>query len=351
MSRILIIDGDLLVYKAGFAHRAKELAFKLTNRTTAQEVDLGHISQSVALKQARELGYSKEEWKLSPYYEPEPLQYVLGNLRTMIMGILNDLKSDQYEIYLTSTDRSNYRYDIATIQPYKGSRARCIICYSKTSADFNSDKETILKCPECGIIDSALTASDRPYYFNEIRDYLVENWHAQVISGEEADDAVGIRYTHCTKYYSEPILVHIDKDINNVPGVHYNPDTKTMYLVSQAEATHHFYSQILIGDKIDNIPGVPGCGPQTAEKILKHCNTPEQYEDTIMDVFKGKHFDITRFNKLHKMSLSSDDAYQRLREVGQLLWIRQKSGELWEPRPIWYTYVDKDLLYKKEQGG
>lgn len=329
---MLIIDGDLYVYKVGFATRSKEVGFKLTHRITGQVKDLGLCSQGVAVEKAR--GHDSAEWKLSSYITPQPLHFTLGNLKASLSSLIDKFNMD-YKIYLTSTDHSNYRYSIATIEPYKGSRARCRECNSKTSARFEQsgrteDKYVQISCKLCGDIEKEQTVSERPFWFTEIREYLIENWGAEVIHGQEADDAVSIHY--CA---SDPTLntcmVHIDKDINNTPGWHYNPNTEEKYFVTPEEATKNFYSQILLGDSVDCIPGVQNCGPAVIEKLFQYCRVEEDYESTILEVFKGNHFNLPRFKTKHDMCLTNEQAWSRLKEIGQLLWIRRKEGELWEP--------------------
>ena len=49
-------------------------------------------------------------------------------------------------------------------------------------------------------------------------------------------------------------------------------------LLARTTATEHFYSQVLIGDSTDNIPGCPGVGAVGAKKIVDKFNTAEPVE-------------------------------------------------------------------------
>lgn len=339
---MLIIDGDLFVYKAGFAHRKKELGFKLVNKESNDTViDLGNLTQTEAVKAAKERGISSNDWHLTPYYEPIELSHVLGNLKHTLTQLMENFDNIPYELYLTSTDHSNYRYNIATITPYKGSRSRCTACYSKTTARYDDVipdfmgigalKQVVLNCPHCGDIPKEQTKSERPYYFEEIREYMINQWGAIVVEGEEADDVVSYRSIELTDEGLTPIMVHIDKDINNTQGWHFNPDTKEGYYINPTMAMRNFYSQVLLGDKIDCIPGVNGCGPKTIDIVFQYCDNPLEYEEVILNIFQGEHYDIPRFSKAHSMCLTKQEAWTRLREIGQLLHIRQSRGEMWQP--------------------
>lgn len=340
---MLLIDGDLYVYKAGFAHRKHEQGFKLINRNNQEEVDLGKLSHTSAIQHLKDKGYKNTEWKLTPYYEPVELGYVLGNLKESLNGLMSQFGGNPpYEMYLTSTDKSNFRYNIATITPYKGSRARCIKCYSKTSSRYESIddnfmgigalKQIVVSCSLCGDIPKEQTQAERPYYYDEIREYLIKHWGAVVIYGQEADDELGIRATEIRSKGDNCTMVHVDKDIDNVPGSHYNPNKGETYYLTEEESLRHFYTQFLLGDNVDNIPGVNGAGPIAAKKLLEGCITPEDYEEVILAIYQGETFSIPRFK--NNMELNQEEAFNRLQEIGQLLWIRRKENEMWKPTII-----------------
>ena len=53
-----------------------------------------------------------------------------------------------------------------------------------------------------------------------------------------------------------------------IAGIHYNYVKKEWQEVSADEATINLYRQILVGDRSDNVPGLPKVGEVTAEKII-----------------------------------------------------------------------------------
>jgi 5'-3' exonuclease len=66
-----------------------------------------------------------------------------------------------------------------------------------------------------------------------------------------------------------------------IPGNHYNPRTKSLYQVSEEYAERFYWKQILTGDSVDNIPGLPKVGPVKAEKILGNEKTPNGLQNLV----------------------------------------------------------------------
>jgi 5'-3' exonuclease len=40
-----------------------------------------------------------------------------------------------------------------------------------------------------------------------------------------------------------------------------------------------------MGDTVDNIPGLPKCGPVKTERILKDCNTREECREAVKQAY------------------------------------------------------------------
>ena len=172
--------------------------------------------------------------------------------------------------YLTGSN--NFRYDIATIKRYKGQRG------------------------------------EKPDHLDATRDQLQTEWLAEVVEGQEADDAIGIK---ATELNGDCTIVSIDKDLLMIPGTHYNFVKKEWTEVSQEQGDYFFYKQLLTGDQVDNIQGVPGIGPKKAEKAYKECTTVQEMYAKAVEMYKG-----------------DTDA---LLENARLLWLRRYEGEMWEP--------------------
>ena len=178
-----------------------------------------------------------------------------------------------YKGFLTGS--GNYRYDIAKTQPYKGNRK-----------------------------------ADKPKHYDLLREYLIKAWGCELIEGQEADDAIGIMASENEDKESF-VIMSIDKDLDMIEGWHYNFVKDNKYFIEPFEALKRFYSQILTGDKVDNIPGIKGIGPAKSAKILKDCKTEQELFKAVLEAYDGN--------------------INYLTEMGQLLWIRRKPNEIWQP--------------------
>jgi len=220
-----LIDGDILVYRIGFASDNDEEKFAISR--------MGNYIQEL----------------IRPDYVDDFLGYITGS--------------------------SNFRYQIANEKEYKGNR---------------SDAR-------------------KPNHYESLRNYLTEKWGFELVEGEEADDAIGIAaYGMRAGAFC---IMSLDKDLDMLRGWHYNFVKDILYYITEAEAIKNFYTQILTGDRVDNIPGLHGIGPKKAEKILKDCHNERQLFAAVLEAY--------------------EDNLELLTERAQLLWIRRKKDQIWLP--------------------
>lgn len=231
-------------------------------------------------------------------YKPLAWPLVQSRIQARIDKILEATGADSYQLYLTSDDKSNFRYKIATIKPYKGNRP-----------------------------------TEKPYWYRHIRNFLVDQRGAQEVSGMEADDALSItQWDHArnnmigreleSDIWSNTVICSRDKDLDMVPGWHYNwgagnQKEKLMWYQNELEGLKAFYCQLLIGDSVDNIPGLYGVG--TSSALLKTVRTLNA-ESEMFSFVLGEY--IKRFGSY---------AEQFILENARLLWMLRKEGEMWEP--------------------
>jgi DNA polymerase-1 len=114
--------------------------------------------------------------------------------------------------------------------------------------------------------------SSKPVGYKVARDHFEANFEMVLRPGLEADDVMGIIATGGSRKYAadEHVICSPDKDMRQVPGLHYNwqrPD-EGVFEVTPAAGEWKFWTQVLMGDSTDNIKGLPNVGPKTAEKIL-----------------------------------------------------------------------------------
>ena len=137
---------------------------------------------------------------------------------------------------------------------------------------------------------------------------MVEKYGAIISEGEEADDLIAIEATRCGP---TTIVASIDKDMLQIPCRHFNINKGNWTTVTEITGRRFFYTQLLTGDAADNIKGVHGIGPKTAQKLLSGLTTEEELWDVCVEKYKGD--------------------LQRVVENARLLWLRREVGEIWMP--------------------
>jgi hypothetical protein len=105
--------------------------------------------------------------------------------------------------------------------------------------------------------------------FRPLMAKIVKEGLAIPSDGMEADDMVRIKATELASLNKEFTVVHIDKDLDCIPGKHYNPRKQEFYEIDVDTADLLYWTQMLKGDPTDNLPGLPKVGPKKAEAMLK----------------------------------------------------------------------------------
>jgi hypothetical protein len=165
---------------------------------------------------------------------PVPVGWACFTMKKTLLAMQRDiaehygLESFDVHMILLLTGGGNFRETVAKQRPYKGNRKQ-----------------------------------ERPVHYQALRDYVVKHWAAKVVDGMEADDECSIMARG-----EEGIVATIDKDLDQIPGKHYDYKRKVFYEISPYEAMEFFYKQVISGDAVDNIPGAYKIGQKTAEKRL-----------------------------------------------------------------------------------
>lgn len=271
----LLIDGDLPAYEAASA---------------ADMVDEGHERRSI-------------DWTFE--YVDNLIEFICKEC-----GV-------EPPTYIFLTGKDNFRYDVATVKPYKGNR---------------KDQE-------------------KPFYLPSVRKYLETKWGAVVVDGMEADDALCI--TAGDYKPEEVIIASRDKDLRQFPCVHYSwecgkqpsfgPElidqlgylkpTFSKRLLKNGEPSKSidklsgggmkwFYAQCITGDAVDNIPGLEGKGASYAYNILNEQETEEDCKEAVLEAYKQKY---------------GEDYKTRFTEQATLLWMCRKMKK---GKPVRYSFDD-----------
>lgn len=256
-----------------------------------------------------EIGYAAEVGWRAVTGEPEsipPFDYVAKVLHQRIDNICNEVGATQ-EPVLYLSGKTNFRNDIATVKPYKGTRV-----------------------------------SKKPWHFANLTAYMINVLGAVVCEGIEADDQIAMDHTASE---GTTIVCSRDKDLRQLPGWFYSwelgkqPSFGPINIERQGTlslSSDHkkltgtglafFYAQCLIGDTVDNIPGCPGIGPVAAyNELAQHEGDTQAMLESVLSLY-GKAYDYCDggwFSGLGE---------EALLEQGRLLWLCRRRNEDGSPQ-------------------
>jgi 5'-3' exonuclease len=236
--------------------------------------------------------------------------------KQMIANLMEDTDSDDFRLFIERPKSKCFRYDIATLKPYKGQRR-----------------------------DNPLTA--RPLALDKLKDWIIRTRlngrSAVAVDFIESDDALCIAQARNRKAGIDCIIVANDKDILQSQGQHFriHRDHRdfvevsgygTLYLEGEqgkeklrGTGSKFFFSQVLTGDTTDNYPGLPKCGVQGAFKLLDPTTTYQEGLEAVTEAYQ----------KVYK-----DNWKAMLEEQGRLAWmlkepLRRDLSNLWSVEKIY----------------
>lgn len=196
---------------------------------------------------------NKDEIELKP---------ITDYIDNSIASILSTTQCNEYIGFLTG--KGNFRYQIAATRDYKGTR------------------------------------SNKPVYLEVARAYMQRKYGFIVTNGIEADDAISI----CAGHYTNNIVCSTDKDLDQIPGKHYNWVKGVIYDITPYQADYNVIKRMLTGDTVDNIQGIPGIGDKKADKLLDKYTTNQELYQTVLNAFIehfGMRKGISMFNEHYQL--------------------------------------------------
>lgn len=204
---------------------------------------------------------------------------------------------------------------------------------------YNSCQQVLGELPECELTQFYLTGSDnfrktsydwykanrastpRPVHLTEAKRFLEKEFGAVWSVNQEADDDIGIEVFR--EPNSKVLIAHIDKDLNQFPGTHYNYNKKEFYEVTETQAQQFFLHQMVLGDKVDNVEGFDGLIRPAYPKKFKYI------EDTInseTDFLEGLRFVWDLYNHHGREHLFHD--------IADCLWLLKEPEKNWKKLEI-----------------
>ena len=292
MNRVALIDGDELCYKTSLQFQQKYYSVLREDRV---------ISKFKLKQEAIEFIGNNQDLDIGEEIEVLDPTGFKNRLDSDISRILNDTSSSNY-IYCLSSE-NNIRYEIATLQPYKGNRV-----------------------------------SDKPFHYPLIEGEIKSRGSIS-IDRLEADDVMSILNNeidilHQWGQSKEAVICSSDKDLRTVPSLNYNITKGELKFIIEDDAEFNFFYQLLIGDDVDYIPHPWLLGEVKALNFLKElygqpkCN----YIKEIIP-FYSKFLLTKNANGTYKTSWYDGRSVEEvLWEIGNLLWMHRTRdlGERWE---------------------
>jgi 5'-3' exonuclease len=223
--------------------------------------------------------------------ENDPLDVALVRVDVMMRDLLD--KDDSYLCFLSGPKETNFRY---TINP-----------------DYKANRIGVPK----------------PKWLAACKDFLINEYHATITHGCEADDFLGIHQT------ADTVICSIDKDLLMIPGAHFNFVTQKFSEVSELDGLKQFYRQMLIGDTSDNIFGIKGIGKVKAGKLIDPIETEEELFSIVWQLYAQ-----TAFSEGERFWMNAD-----------CLWIWRKHGETYSKIKGVDREPNKELYNQHPQSG
>jgi hypothetical protein len=283
----LLIDGDVICYRAAFAsEKTKYLAhFCDENNRMAGSVRADDhyylefddmASAKDRIKYFADKQSSRKHVATWSRKEVAPVEQALLIADVMIKDIKERYAAENPTCFVYLSGVGNFRYSIATRASYKSGRGPA------------------------------------PSHLKAVREHLINSQTAVVSAGEEADDLLGIAMTE----FPGAVCCSIDKDLLQLPGRHYNFVSKEEVTVTKKEAVLNLYRQVISGDPTDNIPGLVGYGEVKARKALEDCKSAADCWQRAVALYTEAYGPAAMGFAL---------------ETAQLVYVRRKVGDMFVP--------------------
>jgi len=114
----------------------------------------------------------------------------------------------------------------------------------------------------------------------EVVKYIRDRYPSVKYNDLEADDLLSMLQNDDTFIYSN------DKDLLQVPGLHWNIKTKSFFEVSKSDGLDFLMTQMLLGDSGDSIAGLKGCGEVGAKKLLMDIQVKDKPFKVLLEYMK-----------------------------------------------------------------
>lgn len=285
----LLIDADYPAHRCAFS-KQKEMAFVVCSES--------HDIQDNLLAKDAKSAYCQEiangSFYLDKWYDPESEESCLEYLDDTLKNWCGRFGNEVSRVAVLGPEGKVFRHDL--FADYKAGRG------------------------------------SKPIHHAACRRHLSQNHGAIWWDKMEADDVLGIMQCDNIALHgldkSTTCIVTVDKDLDCIPGWHYDPIKDNLYQVSEEEADMNFMKQWLTGDTTDNIAGINGVGPAKADKIIGDAVSIDEGMQAIFNAYAKD--EVKLAGSTMKKFLASDakdaitiEVRERITLVGELVWIHR----------------------------
>lgn len=154
----------------------------------------------------------------------------------------------------------------------------------------------------------------KPLLYEEVRDYMLWKYkdYMQIVDGVETDEIVTQNiweaWIRSGRNHNnlDSVAVFIDKDLEQFPCLQYNFDKPELGLIkiTALDAIKNLAIQMLKGDSIDTVPGLPrltdelhkkyeirksgkGLGDKTARSLIEPMQTPREVFERVVEAYRA----------------------------------------------------------------
>jgi len=192
----VLIDGDPIVYRAGFSSQNDWKIVRWVDVVDEDDPDqdveheafFAYVWERDAF--IAEEGLHADEVQFTIWVDPLSEQFCLKivkdnltNIVKAVEGYLAETDQDVEAVEVYLSGKTNFRNAVATIPGSYKKDGTAVTGYKANRSD-----------------------SVRPFWYQRIRDYMVEQWDAKIFEGIEADDALAIAQWAEDEYEPKTII-------------------------------------------------------------------------------------------------------------------------------------------------
>lgn len=216
------------------------------------------------------------------------------------MGSVERLPKDGHVCLIDADSLIYYEMDKATYEEAvygldKRMQDMLSRCNTSRFAGFLTDGRCF-RYKVTGTYKNSRKGKPKPPIFYALKEHLRQNYGMMGISTLEADDLVSY-YSYTSDF--KTIVCSPDKDVlYQCVGMHYNYRTSEFLHTTPDDALKFLWKQVLMGDSVDNIPGLPGVGDKTSSNWLR--NRTKDFEGFALKKYVEKFGMVDGLFKFHE---------------------------------------------------